>query len=667
LTELRVEDYVIPAADLGEENPLPQFQSALTDKKIKVDASLTEEDRRLMGWKTAKRVLPYRLQDGFNRDKKPRAFRAMVLENEFLKATVLPEIGGRLVSLVHKPSGRELLERNPVFQPANLGLRNAWFSGGIEWNTSQPGHYYHTCSPVFAARVMGTSSEPALRLYEWDRVKCFPYQIDLILPPGSPLLYARIRIVNPHNRVVPMYWWTNIAVVEREDVRVLAPADSAIHGSPTHGMGASEIPFIKGVDVSYATNHPGANEMFFRIPEAARPWEAALDGEGKGIFETSTSRLRGRKMFVWGMGRGGRWWQSFLAEPGHSYIEIQAGLARTQLECLPMPKLAEWTWTEAFGLLEADPKRIHSKDWRDAWTTAEAAVESMLPRTELDARHEEFDAVTRRMPDEVLSVGSGWGALERLRVARQKKADRVPVELVFDESTLGSEQEPWVRLLEDGALPEPRDGADPMQGMVQPEWRRLIQKGLSQGRGNHWLSWLHLGNMLFEWRKTVQAREAWERSAALKPTSWALRNLALAEMRRKHVDRAIDLMQRAWDAGPHSKALAMEYAKLLGETGRFAELRVFAESLPEDLRDNERIVIMSARAAVKMNDFDWLEEFFKRDFTTIREGEITLTELWFAYQARKIAAEEGIARSKELYERVRRECPPPANIDFRMH
>ena len=68
------------------------------------------------------------------------------LGNEILKATFLPELGGRLISLLHKPLGRELLNRNPVFQPANLAIRNAWFSGGIEWNIGQLGHTFSTCS-----------------------------------------------------------------------------------------------------------------------------------------------------------------------------------------------------------------------------------------------------------------------------------------------------------------------------------------------------------------------------------------------------------------------------------------------------------------------------------------------------------------------------------------
>ncbi len=666
MTELRVEDYVIPAADMGPENPLPHFRSMLNRRMPRVSSNVEDEDRRYIGWQTARRVLPYRMQDGFNRDRKPRAFRSIVLENEHLRVRVLPELGGRVASILHKATDRELVDRNPVFQPANLALRNAWISGGIEWNTSQPGHYFLTCSEVFAAQIEGPGGSPALRIYEWDRVKCFPWQVDLILPDGSPFLFAKVRLLNPHKRMIPMYWWTNMSVEERPDVRVLAPADTTIHGS-AEGVRTAPLPVADGIDLTYPTHSKGAREIFFRIPDGQRRWEAALDGEGKGLFETSTRLLKGRKMFNWGMGRGGRWWQEFLSGPGRAYIEIQAGLARTQLECLPMPKLAEWTWTEAFGLLEADPQQAHSSDWHEAWTSVDAAIERLLPESRLEALHSEFDAVTRKMPEKILAVGSGWGALERMRLAVQKKEDRVPPEFVFDESTLGPEQEPWIRLLRDGALPEPNGIADPMQGMVQTDWRRLLGKAVEEGRGDHWLSWLHLGNMWFESRRYAQAKEAWERSASLKPTSWALRNLAVVESRKKNPERAVELMRQAWEAGPQVKSLAIERAGMLGRMRRAAELRAFADSLPEDLLDNERILMMTARAAVKMNDFEWLEKFFTRNFTTIREGEITLTELWFAYQARKIAAEEGIPRTKELYERVRRECPPPAHIDFRMH
>jgi hypothetical protein len=120
VTELRVETYEIPAADLGPENPLPVFRDQKVNLEFSLNPNIPEEDRRYLGWQTGNRVLPHRMQDGYNRNKQPRKFKALVLENEYLRATVLPELGGRLVSLFHKPQNRELLDRNPVFQPANL-------------------------------------------------------------------------------------------------------------------------------------------------------------------------------------------------------------------------------------------------------------------------------------------------------------------------------------------------------------------------------------------------------------------------------------------------------------------------------------------------------------------------------------------------------------------
>src|SRR5205823_5360698 len=150
----------------------------------------------------------YRLQDQYDRNRKPRAFKAAVLENEHLRATFVLELGGRLWSLIHKPgpqagSPRELLFANPVFQPANFGVRDAWFSGGVEWNISIIGHTPLTCSPLFAARVIAEDGTPVLRLYEWERIRRVAYQVDCWLPDNSRFLMVRVRIINPNDHTVP--------------------------------------------------------------------------------------------------------------------------------------------------------------------------------------------------------------------------------------------------------------------------------------------------------------------------------------------------------------------------------------------------------------------------------------------------------------------------------
>ena len=159
MTELSVEPLTLPGAALSGENPMPFFRDPAVNREVGVMDSLPLAKQELLGWETAFRVLPYRMQDQYTRQRQPLTFRSIVLENETLKATFLPEIGGRLVSLVHKPLRRELLHRNPVFQPANLAIRNAWFSGGIEWNIGQVGHTFTTCSPLFASAIQGAGKQ----------------------------------------------------------------------------------------------------------------------------------------------------------------------------------------------------------------------------------------------------------------------------------------------------------------------------------------------------------------------------------------------------------------------------------------------------------------------------------------------------------------------------
>jgi len=666
-TGLRVEGYTLPAAELGPENPLPHFRARQEHGAYQVAPLVSEEDRKYFGWCTGFRILPYRMQDGYQREKKNTTFPSVVLENEVLRATFLPAFGGRLMSLFHKPSSRELLDRNPVLQFANVALRNAWFSGGIEWNLGQPGHHFLTCAPVFAARIRGREGSPGMRIYEWDRCKGLAWQIDFHLPPGSPFLYATVRVVNPTPREVAMYWWTNLAVPEAPGVRTLAPAGVAFANEGQGRIGLARLPVINKVDVTYATNLRRSAESFYRLNDGCRPWVATLDDAGRGIVETSTAVLRGRKMFVWGMNPGGRRWQEYLSLPGRAYIEIQAGLARTQMESLPMPAGASWSWTESFGLLEADPQVVHGEDWEAAWRCAEDALEAVLPHATLQQRHAEFVAELDAAPDDVLMTGSGWGALERRRLAADRQPDLIPAAMVFSESTLGDAQAPWLSLLDTKVLPERGAQDDPGEWMIQPEWEQRLAASVDSGAAGHWGAHLHLGVMRAERFDFSGARAAWQDSLACRPSCWALRNLAQLKKTDKHYSAAADLIMQAWVLVPGlaQLALAKECLEILTLAKRQAEALKFIRSLPAPLRDHERIQLTYARLALETGELDAVEQVLRREFYSIREGEMALTDLWFAMWERRVAAAEGVSIDDALRARVRRDHPPPARIDFR--
>ena len=61
-----------------------------------------------------------------------------------------------------------------------------------------------------------------------------------------------------------------------------------------------------------------------------------------------------------------------------------------------------------------------------------------------------------------------------------------------------------------------------------------------------------------------------------------------------------------------------------------------------------------------------MEPLFHQEFTTIKEGETVLTDLWFGLHELRLAVAEGIPMDEALKQRVRQEYPPPASIDYRM-
>jgi hypothetical protein len=667
-SELRNGTLQMEVAGLGPENPLPRFRSPQNDLPLPVRADLPPDELADYGRNQMERTLPHRLQDRYDRRRVTRTVPTLVLENERLRAEFVPDWGGRLWSLYDKTRNRELLHRNPVFQPANFALRQAWVSGGIEWNMGRIGHHDYTLSPLFAARVREPGGEPVLRLYEWDRVSGFPWQIDFALPSGSRHLWARMRLVNPHDSELSNYWWTNIAVEETPDGRVLAPA-SAYLGLRQSDQALAFVDYPTapdGRDLSYTGRGEGCSEHFFRIPRGNRKWIAYVEADGRGFAQVSTDRLRGRKCFSWGVGPGGRRWQEFLGAPGRAYLEIQAGLATSQYHSVTMPPRAEWTWTEAFGPLTLDPVEAHGADYTKAWQAGERALESLLPRAAVDAMDGRLAAVMRLEPDAILHEGSGWGALERRRLKADNEVDRIPPELVFTDSSLGPDQAPWRGLLETGEWPERDPAGDPGACLVQAEWRRRLEAALVAGRGAHWAAWYHAGVMRMEHRDPDAAVVAWGESMRRTPSCWAARCLAVAAERGGRPLEAVRWLEQAWTLNPRPVAamVAVEWVQTLNRTGRHLEALEACEALPPDVRQLDRLRLEEARAAIMTNRFDRAVAFFEGDFAVLRECEQSLTDLWFLYQERRLSLAERIPIDRPLRERVRRDFPPPHAIAF---
>jgi tetratricopeptide (TPR) repeat protein len=667
MTTLTVETRSMPAADLGPENPLPPLNNQRDLHEITDLPGIPEDMLRNMSYGHVPNILPYTVQDGYTRHRVPKDFKVIVLENDILRAEFLIDYGGRLWSLFHKPANRELLTVNPVFQPANLALRNAWFSGGVEWNIGTIGHTPFTCSPLFAAKVIGEDNLPVLRMYEWERIRQVAYQIDAYLPDNSPMLFIRIRIINPHDHEIPMYWWSNIAVPETPDTRVLVPTNSTYKFGYQRDLTEIPIPAFEGTDHSYSTSCRRSVDYFFNLKDGQQPWITTLDGTGAGLIQVSTDRLRGRKLFLWGVGSGGQRWQNFLSEPGEPYIEVQAGLARTQLEHLPMPAQTEWSWLEGYGLMQADPDLVHGDDWQQATKHINNNLGEILSRNDFEAEYKRGQQWQDTPPSQILHRGSGWGYLEQHRREAMNNPAFCSTGLVFDAETVGDAQRPWLSLLEGGALPDVFDGQSPAF-MVQDEWRTLLQQSIDQGTSDNSASWLHLGAMHYYAGDYVAARHAWEKSLEHTQSPWALRNLAVLDRVNGQFDKAAESYRKAYQLSPTLRPLLVELGQTLIDAGCAQEWLDIADDLPHPLSTNGRVRLLIAQAALAVRDYPRVQQFFDQQVVIddLREGEVSLTNLWFDFHEQRLSDEENCPINEALSQRVRDQYPLPEHADFRM-
>lgn len=668
------EDYEIPSAKLGKLNPLPDLSASQdTHSNIAIDEeTVTPEESKYMGWAKVNSILPYLKQDGYDRKKKPKKWHAAILENEYLKAVFLPQLGGRLWSLYDKKAGRELLHKNPVFQPCNLALRNAWFSGGVEWNCGIIGHTPYTCDRMYCEELKLDDGTPVVRMYQYERVRGLIYRVEAFLPEQSDRLFVRVRIDNARKTPTAVYWWSNMAVDEREDVRVITPGTKSYrfgYGGKLKKIQMPNVADMDGIDVSYTTNIPHAVDFFFdldadKAPAARcqRRWISAVGGDGHGFVQTSTDVLQGRKLFVWGMGAGGRNWQTFLAQKGCQYLEIQAGLAHTQLEHLPMDGSATISWLEAYGPIKVDPAKAHG-DWEGAYKEVERALEEACPRDSVDAWHERCKQELDGRQGVLRQMGAGWARLEQ--EALDEEFDTCG--LRFPIKSLRQPERQWLTLIERGALPEPHPMDEPLGYEIGAHWEERLLRSVSRG-GGHWYCYYQLGVIRAHAGDMAKAREYFELSLEKTRNPWALNCLAWLDDNAGNAEAAAEKWQEAVTMAPEYH-LALASLDSLRKLGRFMSMLDVYNNLPHSVRERGRVKTAYCEALIEVGRYDTAEKTLMSDIelTDVREGEVKLSDLWFSLCAHKEARARGVEYSEELLEEIKKTVTVPEKLDFRMH
>jgi cytochrome c-type biogenesis protein CcmH/NrfG len=271
---------------------------------------------------------PYTLRTELTGERRNHDLRAIYLENEYLKCSVLPDIGGHVYTCIDKISGQPMFYSNPSLKKAQIGYRGAWAAFGVEFNFPVS-HNWMSMSPVDFSYAKHDDGSASVTIGNIDRVYGMEWSVELVLRPGSTVLEQHVRLSNRNDVRQRFYWWSNAAVRVWDDSHIQYPMRYAAE----HGFAAiQKWPVdVQGKDLSIIKNQTdgpvslfvhGSREDFMGL------WNPHSN-TGTAHF-AHYDESPAKKIWSWGVDADGLDWRNALSDDNSAYSEVQGGLFRNQ-------------------------------------------------------------------------------------------------------------------------------------------------------------------------------------------------------------------------------------------------------------------------------------------------------------------------------------------------
>lgn len=310
-----------------EECIIPTYLTAPPEK-----SPLFIEKRAYQG--STGKVYPLPVTEKILDCKKDVSYRAVFLENEYLKVMVLPQLGGRIQRAYDKTNRYDFVYYNHVIKPALVGLTGPWISGGIEFNWPQH-HRPSTYSPVDYTITTNPDGSCTVYVSETDKMYGTKGMAAISLYPGKAYIEIKGQLYNPTDLPQTFLWWANPAVPVNDYTYSVFPPD--VNAVMDHGRRAvSTFPiatgeyykcdYSAGVDISRYKN--------VKVPTSYMAAHSDYDFIGNyderleaGLLHVADHHVSpGKKQWTWGNGDFGRAWDKNLTETDGPYIELMTGV-----------------------------------------------------------------------------------------------------------------------------------------------------------------------------------------------------------------------------------------------------------------------------------------------------------------------------------------------------
>ncbi len=329
-------------------------------------------------------VYPYPMQTDITRTKVLKDYRVVVLENEYIRVLVLPDVGGRILAAHDKTNNDfDFIYHNHVVKPGLVALRGAWLSGGIEWNFPTLGHTVNTVAPVKYKILENEDGSKTCVVGTEEWVRRMKWEVFISVYPGRSYFTTRIRLENRTLTHNSGYFWANAATHDWDDTRVIfPPTDYTYAGGRSN---PTPWPILNGKDVSWVKNTDHPYDYFCGTPG---DFNAAYNYERDNGTAHYADRndSPGKKFWTWGTAPSGMIWEDLLTDADGQYIEVQSGRLLTQGDSWVFDPLLKEEWTEWWyplktmhGLVKANPDAAVNFELRDGGAFIAANVTEKHP------------------------------------------------------------------------------------------------------------------------------------------------------------------------------------------------------------------------------------------------------------------------------------------------
>ena len=311
-----------------------------------------------------------------------RTFKTHVLENRYLKVTLVPEFGGRILSIIYKPTGHEQLYRTEVGVPYGIKGDTFYYDwlmvyGGIFPTFPDPEHGRTWLKPWDFKVVKQSDGEVTVSMSLTDdfEYSAAPKKFRgatgieatyyVALKAGRAALDARMVLKNPHDKTLQYEYWTCTTLAPGSDPKnpkatggaeIIAPIEayntphwSANLSEGDESLGPGKSRFGK---LRYFRNWPTMG-IAYAAPDmqGGNFWGVINHDNEEGIIRVANNTITpGLKMWTWGF-------PSFTNETdprkdpneARPYVELWAGVSDQFFHSASFPAFSEVSVPETYS------------------------------------------------------------------------------------------------------------------------------------------------------------------------------------------------------------------------------------------------------------------------------------------------------------------------------